>query len=68
MQSEHWKISLVRMCEINKGMGVQSLVAISPFVLGIGRKVDGAVSLPPPSHRGTGYGIYFAIFAFYDAI
>ena len=56
------------MCGINKGMGVQTLMAISPFVLAVGRKVDEAVSPPPPPLSGTGCEIYFAIFACYDAI
>ena len=63
VQSEPWKISLVRMCKINKGMGMQSLVAISTFVLAIGRKVDGAVSPPPPpsGHRLWNIFYYFCL-------
>ena len=48
--SEPWKVHLVRMCKIDAGRGMQSLVAISCFVffLAMGGEVEGGGAFRPP--------------------
>ena len=52
--SEPRNISLVRVCKIDEGRCMQSLLAISHFVLSYGKKSGGggAFRPPPPSGRG----------------